>query len=198
MYPVPVTGLVIQLQVTVIFPKLLQICNNVNLSCVKQFYSGFSSRFQKHSQRSRSILQDGSRSLRLFWKGKTLSSDQRKTVYYMQIIRGIAHQKRVLNGNLKSIFNNVFFINVNLSCVKQFYSGFSSRFQKHSQRSRSILQDGSRSLRLFWKGKTLSSDQRKTVYYMQIIRGIAHQKRVLNGNLKSIFNNVFFINKLIF
>ena len=34
----------------------------------------------KQSQRSRSILQDGSRSFRLFWKEKTLSYNRRNTV----------------------------------------------------------------------------------------------------------------------
>ena len=46
----------------------MKFCYNTNFTLPKQ------------SQRSRSILQDGSRSLGLFWKEKTLSYNQRKTV----------------------------------------------------------------------------------------------------------------------
>ena len=35
----------------------------------------------RQSQRSRSVLQDGSRSLGLFWKEKTLSYNQRNTAF---------------------------------------------------------------------------------------------------------------------
>ena len=42
----------------------------------------------KQSQRSRSILQDGSRSLVLFWKEKTPSYNRRNTVFlYLYITR---------------------------------------------------------------------------------------------------------------
>ena len=40
----------------------------------------------KQSQRSRSILQDGSRSLGLFWKEKPMSYNRRNTVLYWHIM----------------------------------------------------------------------------------------------------------------
>ena len=46
----------------------MKFCNNTNLTLPKQ------------SQRSRSVLQDGSRSLGLFWKEKTPSYNRRNTV----------------------------------------------------------------------------------------------------------------------
>ena len=48
----------------------MKFCYNTNFTLPKQ------------TQRSRSILQDGSRSLGLFWKEKTLSYNRRNTVYY--------------------------------------------------------------------------------------------------------------------
>ena len=47
----------------------MKFCYNTNFTLPKQ------------SQRSRSILPDGSRSLSLFWKEKTLSYNQRNTVF---------------------------------------------------------------------------------------------------------------------
>ena len=46
----------------------MKFCNNTNLTLPKQ------------SQRSRSVLQDGSRSFGLFWKEKTPSYNRRNTV----------------------------------------------------------------------------------------------------------------------
>ena len=46
----------------------MKFCNNTNFT------------LPKHSQRSRSVLQDGSRCLGWFWKEKTLSYNQRNTV----------------------------------------------------------------------------------------------------------------------
>ena len=57
----------------------MKFCNNTNFTLPKQ------------SQRSRSILQDGSRSLGLFWKEKTLSYNRRNTVNLMMLIMYIAH-----------------------------------------------------------------------------------------------------------
>ena len=51
----------------------MTFCNNTNFTLPKQ------------SQRSRSILQDGSRSLGLFWKEKTQSYNQRNTVCCLAI-----------------------------------------------------------------------------------------------------------------
>ena len=51
----------------------VKFCNNTNFA------------LPKHSQRSRSILQDGSRSLGLFWKEKTLSYNRRNTVPFLDI-----------------------------------------------------------------------------------------------------------------
>ena len=48
----------------------MKFCYNTNFTLPKQ------------SQRSRSILQDGSRSLGLFWKEKTPSYNRRNTVYH--------------------------------------------------------------------------------------------------------------------
>ena len=48
----------------------MKFCYNTNFTLSRQ------------SQRSRSILQDGSRSLGLFWKEKTLSYNQRNTVHH--------------------------------------------------------------------------------------------------------------------
>ena len=47
----------------------MKFCYNANFTLPKKF------------QRSRSILQDGSRSLGLFWKENTLSYSQRNTVF---------------------------------------------------------------------------------------------------------------------
>ena len=41
----------------------------------------------KQSQRSRSVLQDGSRSLELFWKEKTPSYNQRNTVSTIETMK---------------------------------------------------------------------------------------------------------------
>ena len=46
----------------------MKLCHNTNVTLLKQ------------SQRSRSVLQDGSRSLGLFWKEKSLSYNRRNTV----------------------------------------------------------------------------------------------------------------------
>ena len=51
----------------------MKFCYNTNISLPKQ------------SQRSRSVLQDGSRPLGLFWKEKTLSYNRRNTVNKLQI-----------------------------------------------------------------------------------------------------------------
>ena len=51
----------------------MKFCYNTNFTLPKQ------------SQRSRSILQDGSRSLRLFWKEKTLSYNRRNTVFIKSV-----------------------------------------------------------------------------------------------------------------
>ena len=60
---------------------------------------------------------------------------------------------------------------------------------KQSQRSRSILQDGSRSLGLFWKEKTLSYNQRNTVFVI-LLEG---KKPVVSHNTKFIFlDDLFF------
>ena len=50
----------------------MKFCYNTNFNLPKQ------------SQRSRSVLQDGSRSLGLFWKAKTLSYNRRNTVPFRE------------------------------------------------------------------------------------------------------------------
>ena len=49
----------------------MKFCNNTNFTLPKQ------------SQRSRSVLEDGSRSLGLFWKEKSPSYNRRNTVYHI-------------------------------------------------------------------------------------------------------------------
>ena len=57
----------------------------------------------KQSQRSRSILQDGSRSLGLFWKEKTLSYNRRNVLYLpYKLIKGECNTLAIIpNGRAK-------------------------------------------------------------------------------------------------
>ena len=65
----------------------MKFCYNTNFTLPKQ------------SQRSRSVLQDGSRSLVLFWKEKTPSYNQRNMVYLLMGDRcGVAI---MLSGHVK-------------------------------------------------------------------------------------------------
>ena len=67
----------------------MKFCNNTNFT------------LPKHSQRSRSALQDGSRSLGWFWKEKTPSYNRRNTVY--QDDRGVCAMKCHLHVGLGRI-----------------------------------------------------------------------------------------------
>ena len=87
----------------------------------------------KQSHRSRSIFQDGSRSLG-FWKGKN------PVLYriFLAIRRGFRPSRMTSN---------------NLISPMKFCYNTNSTLPKQCQSSRSILQDGSRTFGLFWKEK---------------------------------------------
>ena len=53
----------------------MKFCNNTNFTLPKQ------------SQRSRSVLEDGSRSLGLFWKENSPSYNQRNTVVTVIVLK---------------------------------------------------------------------------------------------------------------
>ena len=66
----------------------MKFCYNINFTLPKQ------------SQRSRSILQDGSRSFGSFWKEKTLSYNRRNTVLKLRNAHAVAVQSwQIQHGN---------------------------------------------------------------------------------------------------
>ena len=63
----------------------MKFCHNTNVTLLKQ------------SQRSRSVLQDGSRSLGLFWKEKSPSYNQRNTVVFEVHCRSKYQKHEIIN-----------------------------------------------------------------------------------------------------
>ena len=65
----------------------------------------------------------------------------------------------------------------------KFYYNSNFTLPKQSQRSRSILQDGSRSLGLFWKEKTLFYNRRNMVKAVLMINAAQRMFLWRNGNI---------------